>query len=292
MPPVLLLDTYSLFFRSFHALPMMNTQAGRPTNALFGFSSLLIKLWREEKPVGTTFALDAPARTFRHELYPEYKAERARAPEPLVVQLRVLDELIEKSELPAFRVPGFEADDVLATLARELESSGSEVLVVSGDRDLLQLATSSTKVLFTGRRGKDSVLYDPSTVQERFGIPPRKLPAYIALVGDTSDNIRGVAGIGPGTAEKLLAKYEGIDDLLVHVSEQPAAIRAKLEPEADRIRRNEELATLRRDVPLPEGARSGRLGARGREALRALFTELEFKSLIARFDATTASLEA
>jgi DNA polymerase I len=285
MPRALLLDTYSLFFRSFHALPMMNTQAGQPTNALYGFMSLLIKLWREQKPFGTAFGLDAPKRTFRHELYPEYKAERARAPEPLVQQLAVLDVLLEKTGLPRFRVPGFEADDVLATLASELESQGDDVLVVSGDRDLLQLVTEKTHVLFTGRRGKDSVLYDPAKVKERFGIPASRLPQYIALVGDTSDNIPGVPGIGPGTAAKLLAEHVSIADLVANLDDQAESIRAKLRPEAERMLRNEHLATLRRDVPLPDGPRVGVLPPSAFDALFELFQELEFKSLITRLEA-------
>src|SRR5262245_13306215 len=122
MSSVLLIDTFSLFFRSFFALPPMNTQDGKPTNALYGFSSLLIKLWREEKPRGTAFALDAPEPTFRHRAYDGYKAQRERAPTPLVEQLGVLERLIEAIGAPAFRAPGFEADDVLATLANQLEA--------------------------------------------------------------------------------------------------------------------------------------------------------------------------
>ncbi len=289
MAKVLLLDTYSLFFRSFHALPLMTTQAGRPTNALYGLSALLIKLWREEKPDGTAFALDAPARTFRHEMYPEYKGTRDRAPDPLIAQFPMLDDLIARTGVPAFREPGFEADDILATLARELEAEGDEVLVVSGDRDLLQLATASTRISFTGRRGKDSVLYDPKSVLERFGVPPETLPSYIALVGDTSDNIRGVAGIGPGTAAKLLAKHGSMEELLAHIAEEPKGIREKLEPEVDRIRKNVELATLRRDVPLPEGPRHRGLDPAAIEHLRELFAELEFKSLLGRLDAIATS---
>lgn len=285
MARALLLDTYSLFFRSFHALPMMNTQAGQPTNALYGFMSLLIKLWREEKPLGTAFALDAPTRTFRHEMYAEYKAERARAPKPLLEQLAVLDVLIDKTGLPRFRVPGFEADDVLATLALELEAKGNDVLVVSGDRDLLQLVTPRTHVLFTGRRGKDSVLYDPAKVEERFGIPASRLPQWIALVGDTSDNIPGVAGIGPGTAQKLLARHASIAELVASLDDEPASIRDKLRPETERLLRNETLATLRRDVPLVDGPRTGVLESSGFAALFELFEKLEFKSLITRLRA-------
>jgi DNA polymerase I len=201
---VLLFDTFSLFFRAHHALPPMSTRDGEPTSALYGFSALLLKLLREHRGAALAFALDAPVATFRHHAYEEYKAVREAAPAALVSQLGRLDQLLSTVGVPTFRAPGFEADDVLCTLARELRSSGQHTLVVSGDRDLLQLAHGSVEVLFMGRRGKDALLYDERAVEARFGLPAERLPAYIGLVGDPSDNLPGVPGIGPGTAAKLL----------------------------------------------------------------------------------------
>jgi DNA polymerase-1 len=285
---VLLIDTFSLFFRSFFALPPMNTKDGRPTNALYGFSSILIKLWREERPLGTAFALDAPQATFRHRAYEGYKAQRQRAPTPLVEQLAVLDRLIEAIGAPPFRSPGFEADDVLATLTSELEAAGRDVLIASGDRDMLQLVSERTRVLFTGRRGKDTVIYDPASVEARFGIPPSRLPSYVALIGDPSDNIVGVPGIGPRTARDLVLAHSSIEGILASLEKLPPAVRGKIEAHAALIRKNEELTILRRDAPLADGPRFRALDGDAFARLRVLFEELEFKSLRARLDALAA----
>src|SRR5262245_26263072 len=155
---IVLFDTYSLLFRAFHALPSMCTSRGFPTSALYGFCSVVIKVLREQKPRALSFAVDAPVRTFRKERYAEYKTGRQKAPSELVLQLDRLDELFEAFGVPAFCTPGFEADDVLATLARRLAAEGTSSLVVSGDRDLLQLVDERTRVLFMGRRGKDAVV--------------------------------------------------------------------------------------------------------------------------------------
>jgi DNA polymerase-1 len=285
-PPLLLLDTFSLFFRAFYALPPMNTRAGEPTSALYGFSTLLLKLLREQPGAELAFALDAPAATFRHQTYDGYKAGRAPAPDALLKQLRRLDSLLAAVGAPTFRVPGFEADDVLATLAREFRELELPTFVVSGDRDLLQLAHGSVRVYFVGRRAKDAVIYDEQAVVERFGVPPARLPSYVALVGDSSDNLPGVPGIGPSTAAKLLTHHEDCEDLLGHADEvAPARVREALLSHRDQILSTEDLARLRDDVPLPEGPRKGAPTRENVDELRGLFEELEFKSLKARLDA-------
>jgi DNA polymerase I len=213
-PPALLLDTFSLFFRAFFALPPMSTERGEPTNALYGFSVLLLKLLREQPGAELCFALDTGRPTFRHREFQPYKQQREPAPTPLVEQLRRLDQLLERVGAPVIGAPGFEADDVLATVAANLRREGRAALVVSGDRDLLQTAHGSVKVHFVGRRGKDAVTYDEAAVRERFGVPPWRLPSFVALVGDVSDNLPGVPGIGPGTARKLLAERENVEQLL------------------------------------------------------------------------------
>src|SRR4051812_47967673 len=185
--PALLLDTYSLFFRAFHALPLMSTRSGEPTSALYGLSSLLLKLLREQRGAALAFALDAPQATFRHDRFDEYKAGRAPTPSLLALQFDRLEELLAAFGVPVFRAPGFEADDVLATLAKEARMLTVPALVVSGDRDLLQLAGGTIKVNFVGRRGKEAQVYDEAAVLARFGVLPEALPAYVGLVGDTSD---------------------------------------------------------------------------------------------------------
>ncbi len=282
---VLLIDTFSLFFRAFFALPAMSTQTGEPTSAVYGTSSLLLKLLREYPNSELAFALDAPQATFRHEAFEGYKAQRSGAPDELLVQFRRLDELLEALAVPRFRVPGFEADDVLATLAAERAARGQAVLIVSGDRDLLQLVNDFVKVLFVGGRGKDAVTYDRTKVLERFALPPERLPSYVALVGDPSDNLPSVPGVGPGTASKLLASVSDCSELLSHLdSVKPERVRAALAEHAEQILMTEKLARLQRDVPLGEGVRSRALTLADLERVRRLFEELEFKSLLPRLD--------
>ncbi|HYP87093.1 MAG TPA: 5'-3' exonuclease, partial [Polyangiaceae bacterium] len=250
-PPALLLDTFSLFFRAFFALPPMSTARGEATNALYGFSALVLKLLRENPGAELCFALDTGP-TFRHREFQPYKAQRAPAPTPLVEQIRRLDQLLERFGGVTLGSPGFEADDVLATVAGELRAEGRAALVVSGDRDLLQLAHGSVRVHFVGRRGKDAVTYDEALVRERFGVPPWRLPSYVALVGDASDNLPSVPGIGPATAKKLLESRENVGELLRDAAAlSPARVGELLLAHAEQITETERLARLRADAPLP-----------------------------------------
>lgn len=287
---VLLLDTFSLFFRAFHALPPMSTLSGEPTSALYGFSVLVLKLLREERPDGVALALDRPEPTFRHEAFDGYKAGRPALPSDLVLQLRRLDPLVEALGFPRFSVRGYEADDVLATLADELSRGGEHVLIASGDRDMLQLVSPSVEVLFLGQRGKPPQRYDVAAVEKRFGVPPERLPAYVALVGDTSDNIPKVKGIGPVAAQKLIAAHPDVASLLAHAdSIAPARLRTLVLEHATQLAESEALARLRKDVPLPEGPRWAALDAEAVARTRAQFEELEFKSLVPRLEALTSS---
>jgi DNA polymerase-1 len=281
----LLLDTFSIFFRSFHALPRMTTSRGVPTSARYGFAALVLKLLREHRPRGVSFAVDAPARTFRTERYADYKAGRARAPSELVQELERLPELLEAFGFPRFCVPGFEADDLLATLAARLAARGERPVVVSGDRDLLQLADANTRVLFIGRRGEDAVLYDAAAVEGRFGVPPALLPTYVALVGDPSDNLVGVQGIGPRTAKTLVLEHRSVAALLANLDRVTAPkLRESLTTSAERLTLNEELARLRSDVPLTDTALVAPFTTACLPRLQALFEELEFKSLLVRLE--------
>ena len=282
---VVLFDTYSVLFRAFHALPRLSTSTGEPSSALFGFSSLVLKVLREERPAALSFAVDAPARTFRAERYTEYKAGRARTPSELGQQLERLPWLLDTFGVPVFCVPGFEADDVLATLARRIAAEGRTVLVVSGDRDLLQTAAPGTRVLFLGRRGGDAELYDAERVEARFGVPPSKLPAYMALVGDASDNLVGVPGIGPRTAAALVTEFGSMQELTANLDRvESTKVRESLREAEERLLMNEELARLHDDVPIEGTALAGPLTEASRERLRAVFEALEAKSLVARLE--------
>ena len=283
----LLIDTYSLFFRAFHALPPMRTAGGTPTNALYGFTALLIKLLREQAPSGVALALDAPQRTERAREFAAYKEGRAKVADELSRQFPLLDDLIAALGFPAYRVPGFEADDVLATLARKLGERAEPVLIVSGDRDVLQLVRERAEVLFVGRRGGPPQRYDRAAVLARFGVQPEQLPAYIALVGDPSDNLPKVPGIGPKLARSLIAAHGSASALLAHLPEVASPrLHDALEQHAAQILQTERLARLRDDLALDcEHDWVQPLRPAALERLRALCEQLEFKSLLPRLAA-------
>jgi DNA polymerase-1 len=289
--PALLVDTYSLFFRAHHALPPMNTASGKPTSALYGFCTALLKELREQRPRALAFAVDAPHATFRHEAYAGYKAQRERVPDALREQFGPLRELLAAFAVPVFEVRGFEADDVLATLASELRAAALPALVLSGDRDLLQLAHGGTQVLFLGARGQPARLYDEAGVEARFSVPAPQLPAWMALVGDTSDNLPGTPGVGARTAAKWVREHGSIANLLARVDElEPARLRVVVAAHAEQLRQNERLATLRMDVPLGPAPHVAALQPEALTELRQVFRRLEFKSLEARLDALAASM--
>ena len=293
-PPALLVDTYSVFFRAHHALPPMNTRSGEPTSALYGFSAALLAELARRPPALLAFALDAPQRTFRHERLASYKANRDATPAPLVAQLGRLRELLAAFGVPAFAVPGMEADDVLATLAARLSAEGADVLIMSGDRDLLQTVGEHVRVLFVGARGQKPTIYDAARVEARFGVCPARLPSYVALVGDPSDNLPRVPGVGPRTAARWVSEHERVAGMLAHVAElAPARLGAVLAAHEAQALESELLATLRRDVPLGAGPIALPVSAAARDALAALFAQLEFKSLGPRLAALSlASHEA
>jgi DNA polymerase-1 len=283
----LLLDTYSLFFRAFHALPPMNTSDGTPTSALYGLLALLIKLLREQAPEGVAWALDAPQQTQRAREYAAYKQGRAEVPDELARQFALLEQLIAALPFPAYRAPGFEADDVLATLARVLAERGRDVLIVSGDRDALQLVRERTHVLFVGRRGGPPERYDRAAVLARFGVTPEQLPSYVALVGDPADNLPKVPGIGPKSAGALIAGHDSAGALLAQLDRVPSArVRDILAQHREQILQSERLARLRDDLELGCAEDCvAPLDAASLARLHALCERLEFRSLLPRLAA-------
>lgn len=265
----------------------MCTSAGEPTSALYGLSVLLLKLLREHRPTALAFARDLPQPTFRHRSYAAYKAGRPPMPDGLKPQWRRLEQLIDASGVPSHAASGFEADDVIATLARRWteRSPDGDVLVVSGDRDLFQLIDARVRVLFVGARQQKPELFDERAVQERYGVPPDRLPMLAALVGEAADNIQGVAGVGVKTAAKLVRDHGSmralVDDLDAIV---PPRLQASLRDARERILMNDHLTRLERGLEL-RAPLAGPLTEDGRSRLRRLFEELEFKSLLPRLDA-------
>jgi DNA polymerase-1 len=287
--PILLIDAFSLLYRAFFALPPMSTTAGISTGGLYGFSSLLLKLIREQSPRGGAIAIDAPKATFRHDMYAGYKASRPPAPTPLTEQIRRLPALLDGFGFPVFRAPGFEADDVLATLAKTFSARGDAPLIVTGDLDALQCAIGNTRVHALGR-GVEGRTYDEAAVIARFGVTPQQLPDWKALAGDPTDEIPGVRGVGAKRASSLVQRFGNIETLLTRLDEvAPSSVRAALIEHADRLPMWRDLALLRMEVPLDEPPRWAPFDEPARSRLRTLFEELEFRSLLARLDALPLS---
>jgi DNA polymerase-1 len=283
--PVLLFDVFSLLYRAFFALPAMNTARGQPTAALYGFSVVVLKMLREEQAKGAAFALDGPQRTFRRAAFPGYKASRRDAPTPLQQQVARVGELLEAFGFPAFAAAGFEADDVLATLAGELRAAGEAPLVVTGDLDLLQCAGGPVRVHAVGR-GTPGQTYDEAAVWARYGVAPRELPDWKALVGDPTDEIPGVPGIGPKTASALVRQFGSVPAMLARAEEiQPPALGAAVRALATELALWRDLVRLRDDVPLPARPRWTTFTAQARQRTQAWFEALEFRSLLPRLAA-------
>ena len=285
MATLVLLDGHSLAYRAFYALPTdLATKAGTVTNAVFGFTSMLVKLMSEEKPEYLAVAFDAPVRTFRYDLDPEYKAGRKETPSLFASQMPLIREVLETMQVPQLCVEGVEADDVIATLATQAAAEGLDVIVVTGDRDAFQLIEDPhIKVLYNRRGVSDYVLYDEAGIAERYlGVTARQYPQYAALRGDNSDNLPGVPGIGEKTAAALIVKYGDLDTVFEHLDELPPKQRQNLGEHKERVLLNRTMTWLRRDLEL-EFAPSGlRQGAWDPEAVRTLFNQLEFRSLFAR----------
>ncbi|HEX5631113.1 MAG TPA: 5'-3' exonuclease H3TH domain-containing protein, partial [Acidimicrobiia bacterium] len=206
MPTLALLDGHNLAYRAFFALPAdLATPSGQVTNAVYGFTSMVIKLLGEEKPDAIAVAWDSPQQTFRAERYAEYKAQRQAAPDLFRSQLPLIHEVADVLRMPQITHPGWEADDIIATVARAAAAAGWDVLVVSGDRDAFQLVNDSIRVYYPLRGITETVIADNAYVTERFGITPQQYPDYAALRGDSSDNLPGVPGVGEKTASRLVA---------------------------------------------------------------------------------------
>jgi DNA polymerase-1 len=278
---VLLLDGNSLAYRAFFALPTdMATASGQVTNAVYGFTSMLINLFKDHQPDAIAVAFDLPQPTFRHELVSDYKATRSAPPDILRQQMGLVRQVVETLAIPIVEVPGFEADDVIATLATQARDRGDDVVIVTGDRDTYQLVEDPhIKVLYNRRGVSDYVLYDEAGIEARTGVPPRLYPQYAALRGDPSDNLPGVPGVGEKTAAKLIMTYGDLDGVFAHIDENTPKLRENLRAHEDQVRQNAKATPLVRDVDLDVDVEDLRVGQWDPEAVRALFNFLEFRSL-------------
>ena len=281
MAPILLLDGNSLAYRAFFALPTdMATASGQVTNAVFGFTSMLVNLLKDHKPDGIAVAFDLPQPTFRHELVDDYKAGRAEAPDILRQQMGLIRQVVQALEIPVLEVPGFEADDIVATLATQARDRGDDAIIVTGDRDTYQLVEDPhVKVLYNRRGVSDYVLYDEAGIKERTGVVPADYPQYAALRGDPSDNLPGVPGVGEKTAAKLINDYGDLDGVFANLDKLTPKLRENLTAHEARVRMNAEATPLIRTVPLECDVADLKMGGWDQEAVRQLFNFLEFRTL-------------
>lgn len=277
----MLVDGNSLTYRAFFALPTdMATASGQVTNAVFGFTSMLINLWRDHRPDQIAVAFDRPEPTFRHQRVDTYKANRHAAPDILRQQMGLVREVIEALALPTLEAPGYEADDIIATLATEGRDAGRDVIIVTGDRDAYQLVEDPhVKVLYNKRGVSEYALYDEAGIAERTGVAPARYVDYAALRGDPSDNLPGVDGVGEKTAARLVNEYGSLDSIFAGLDSLSPRLRQNLGAAEAQVRTNAEVMTLVRDVPLEASLADLAGGDIDRDAVRKLFDFLEFRSL-------------
>ena len=279
---IYLIDGHAFAFRAFFAIRHLTNSKGEPTNAAFGFARVLLRLLREEEPKYMAVVFDAPGKTFRDEMYPEYKATREAMPDDLRVQIPILEEIADAFDLKTFVVPGVEADDVMGTLARMAEEDGMEPVLVTGDKDILQCITEKTKV-YDPNKGDNGVWYGIDDVVERFGVGPANVIDALGLMGDSADNVPGVKGIGPKGAKKLLETYGTIEGIYEHIDELKGKQKENLENGKESALLSRKLVTIDKHVEVDTGPGDCAVPEFNRDKLAALFHKLEFKGLTEEF---------
>ena len=292
---LVLIDGHALAYRGYYALPpTLSTSKGELTNAVFGFTSMLLNVLRDEKPDYIAVTFDV-GKTFRHEEYEEYKAHRAEMPDELRTQMARIQEIVHALGIPIIEVEGYEADDVLGTLAQKAEQEGVEILIVTGDTDTFQLIDDHTRVLTSRRAFSDTIVYDRQGIEERYGLQPHQLIDYKALVGDKSDNIPGVRGIGKKTATKLLQRYGSVEEIYAHLDEvESSRFRNALEQGRQSAFLSKFLATIVTDAPVELDLGACRTAAAmefDKGKVVKLFRELEFRTLLNRLPFETKTEE-
>ncbi|UYO98667.1 DNA polymerase I [Microbacterium sp. M28] len=291
-PTLMVVDGHSLAYRAFFALPVENftTKDNQHTNAIYGFLSMLVNLIKAEKPTHMAIAFDTSRHSFRTDEYPEYKATRSETPQEFRGQIPLLQDCLAAMSIPVLTQEGIEADDILATLAKQGSAQGYDVLVVSGDRDTIQLVNDEVTLLYPSVQGVSQLKrYDPLTVQERYGVRPEQYPDIAALVGETSDNLPGVPKVGEKTAVKWLTQFGSLDELLERADEIKGVVGGNLRDHIEDVRRNRKLNRLLTDVELPLAPADLVVAPIDAQAVRDIFARLEFRTLLPRvFEAVGA----
>ncbi len=285
-PKVAIVDAFSLLYRAYFALPPLTNKQGEVTNAIYGFTMMLVKLLDEEQPDYIVVATDVSKDTFRREAFEAYKAQRAPMPDDMRAQVPMMHEVLEAMRIPIVGVQGFEADDVIGTLACHAVRDGMLVLIVTSDRDALQLVNDHVQVMANRKGITDTVIYDRQAVIDRYGVTPEQIPDMKALTGDTSDNVPGVPGIGEKTAAKLIAEYGSLENLLDHAEEVKGKVGASLVAHLEQARQSKHLTTIHTEVPLDDFTwDSCARQPWETDRLLELFRRLDFRSLIGRLEA-------
>lgn len=280
-----LIDGNSYVYRAFYAIKSLSSSKGFPTNAVYGFTNMLFKIIREKKPDGIVVSFDSPVPTERHKMYEAYKAQRPEMPDDLVRQIPYIRKIIDAFNIHIFEVPGYEADDILGTIACRGSSEGFDIFIVTGDKDMLQLVNEKIKVYDPMK----DIVMDSQYVREKFGVPPGRIPEFMALTGDAVDNIPGIKGVGEKTAKELLTQFDAIEDMLSNTERiQKEKLRRLIMENADIVRLSQKLATLDCAVPIDIHFADFSLREPDWLSLFALFRELEFGSLMKLIPSGTA----
>lgn len=281
---LILIDGNAIIHRAFHALPPFKTSKGELVNAVYGFASILLNILNTEKPDFIAVAFDMKKKTFRDELYNDYKATRIKAPQELYDQIPRIKELVESFKIPIFEKEGYEADDVLGTLAKQAERKNLSTYIVTGDMDACQLVTDKTKILSLAAKFSAPIIYDIQKVMGRYGLKPNQIADMKGLQGDASDNIKGVRGIGPKTAKILLQKYGTIENIYDHLDEIKGNAHDKLKQDRENAILSKKLATIVTDVDISIDLNACITHEYDKNRLHQMFEELEFKSLLTRLN--------
>ncbi|MDP9398977.1 MAG: DNA polymerase I [Actinomycetota bacterium] len=294
-PPqrLLLVDGHSLAYRAFYALPVENfsTTTGQPTNAVYGFTAMLINVLRDEQPSHVAVAFDVGRATFRTADFADYKANRAKSPDAFAGQVGLVKEILAALRIPVVEAEGYEADDVIATLATRAERAGYDVLVSTGDRDTFQLVSSAVTVLYPRKGVSDLLRMTPAAVQERYGLSPEQYPDYAALRGDPSDNLPSIPGVGEKTAAKWIVEFGGLDALVARVDEVKGKAGDALRAHLAQVLTNRRVTQLVRDMPIDVQPGDLALQPWDRDAVHRVFDALEFRVLRDRLYATLEAVE-
>jgi DNA polymerase-1 len=282
MKKLVLIDGNAIIHRAFHALPLLNNKDGLPTNAVYGFFMMLLKIVEDLQPEYLIVCFDKAAPTFRKQLYVGYQATRPKISDDLSPQFAVVHKALDEAKIKHFEVDGYEADDLIGTIAKEAKAKDLQTIIVSGDRDLLQLVNSKVLMLAPIIGMTKMTLFDEVKVREKYGLEPWQIVDYKALVGDVSDNYPGVSGIGPKTASGLLNKYQTLEGVYENISELPQGLQEKLANDAEQAALAKKLATIILDAPVKFEEAEAEITKIDKTALKKVFEELSFKSLLNR----------